>query len=150
MPERFELEYVDAGGQRQRPVMLHRALYGSVERFLGILLEHHQGRLPAWLAPEQARVFALNADQLDSARSLCTALRAAGLRASLDASEDRLGSRIARARQLAIPFLLCVGAREARAGTVSLRQGDERSELGSEHAVSELAKACAGPFDGVG
>jgi threonyl-tRNA synthetase len=150
MPERFELEYVDAGGQRRSPVMLHRALYGSVERFLGILLEHYQGRLPAWLAPEQARVFALHADQLDSARSLCAALREAGLRASLDASEDRLGGRIARARQQAIPFLLCVGAREARMRVVSVRQGEERSELGIERAVAELAQACAPPFGVVG
>jgi threonyl-tRNA synthetase len=146
MPERFELEYVDAGGQRRRPVMLHRALYGSVERFLGILLEHYQGRLPAWLAPEQARVFALSAGELEPARALCAALRAAGLRASLDSSEDRLGSRIARTRQLAVPFLLCIGAREAQARSVSVRQGEQRSELGIERAVSELAAACAPPF----
>ena len=146
MPERFALEYVDADGQRRRPLMLHRALYGSVERFLGILLEHYQGRLPAWLAPEQARVFALGADQLDCAGSLLRALRAAGLRASLDASEDRLGNRITRARQLAIPFLLCVGAREAGAGVVSVRHGAARSELELEAAVSELAQACAPPF----
>ncbi|HEU4577118.1 MAG TPA: threonine--tRNA ligase [Polyangiaceae bacterium] len=146
LPERFALEYVDAGGQRRRPAMLHRALYGSVERFLGILLEHYQGRLPAWLAPEQARVFALGADQLERARSLLAALRAAGLRASLDVSDERLGSRIARARQLAIPFLLCVGAREARAGVVSVRHGEQRSELELERAIAELAQACAPPF----
>jgi threonyl-tRNA synthetase len=148
LPERFELEYVDAGGQRRRPAMLHRALYGSVERFLGILLEHYQGRLPPWLAPEQARVFALGAEQIDGARSLRAALRAAGLRVGLDVSEDRLGSRIARARQLAIPFLLCVGAREARAGVVSVRHGEQRSELQLERAVPELAQACAPPFGG--
>ena len=147
MPERFELEYVGADGQRQRPVMLHRALYGSIERFLGILLEHYQGRLPAWLAPEQARVFALSADELEYARSLQRALLEQGVRASLDAPGERLGSRIARARQLGVPFLLCVGAREARARAVSLRQGEERSALSFERAVSELAAACAAPFD---
>jgi len=145
MPEGFDLEYVDPEGKRRRPVMLHRALYGSVERFLGVLLEHHRGELPPWLAAEQARVFALSAAELDYARSLCAALRAAGVRASLDAANERLGGRIALAREAAVPFLLCVGAREARARSVSVRQADARAERSFEQAVGEVAHACAAP-----
>lgn len=147
MPERFDLEYVDADGQRRRPVMLHRALYGSVERFLGILLEHYGAELPAWLAPEQARVFALSSAELEYARSLCAALRRAGVRASLDAQNERLGSRIALARQAAVPYLLCVGAREAAARAVSVRRAEQRDELGLEQAVQELGARCAPPAE---
>ena len=147
MPERFDLEYVDSGGQRRRPVMLHRALYGSVERFLGILLEHYAGQLPAWLAPEQARVFALGSAELEYGRSLCAALRRAGVRASLDAQRDRLGSRIALARQAAVPYRLCVGAREARARAGRVRHAEQRDEQGFEQAVAELAARCAPPAE---
>ncbi len=150
MPERFELEYVDADGQRRRPVMLHRALYGSVERFLGVLLEHYEGRLPAWLAPEQARVLALGPAQLEHARALCSALRRAGLRALVDSSEERLGGRIARARQLQVPFLLVIGAREARDGSASIRalagpQREPREPCSFEQAVARVAEACQPP-----
>jgi threonyl-tRNA synthetase len=145
MPEGFDLAYIDAHGKRQRPVMLHRALYGSVERFLGVLLEHYQGRLPAWLAAEQVRVFALSAAELDYARSLCAALGAAGVRASLDAAGERLGSRIARAQQAAVPFLLCVGPRERGARAVSVRRADGLAERSFEQAVAEVARDCAPP-----
>jgi threonyl-tRNA synthetase len=152
MPERFELEYVDADGQRRRPAMLHRALYGSVERFLGVLLEHHEGRLPPWLAPEQVRVFALSPAQHDYARVLCAALRRAGLRASLDAADERLGSRVARARSALVPYLLVLGEREARERSVSLRSAPagqrdrEAQQLCSfEQAVAKVADACHPP-----
>lgn len=153
MPERFDLLYVDADGQRRRPVMLHRALYGSVERFLGVLLEHYAGRLPAWLAPEQARVIALGPAQQGHARALCSALRRAGLRASVDAAEERLGSRIARARQLHLPFALVVGEREARDHSVSVRnlaaapgeRKEPNEQHGFEHAVAHVAEACRPP-----
>jgi threonyl-tRNA synthetase len=149
MPERFDLSYVDADGQRRRPVMLHRALYGSVERFLGVLLEQHGGRLPAWLAPEQARVFALGAEQQGYARSLCAALCRAGLRASVDAAEERLGARIAEARRLLIPCLLVVGAREANERSVSLRFAGPQREAQQSHsleqAVDQVASACQPP-----
>ncbi|MEY2936304.1 MAG: hypothetical protein RL033_7053 [Pseudomonadota bacterium] len=157
MPERFELEYVDADGQRRRPAMLHRALYGSVERFLGVLLEHHEGRLPPWLAPEQARVFALSPAEHDYGRALCAALRRAGLRASLDEADERLGSRVARARSALVPYLLVLGEREARERSVSSRAVSLRSSSAGqrdseaqqrcsvEQAVAKVADACRPP-----
>jgi len=150
MPERFALAYVDAQGQRRRPVMLHRALYGSLERFLGVLIEHHGGRWPAWLAPEQARVLAVGEASGEYARELCRALRGAGLRVGLDRSLERLGGRVAEARRAAVPFLLCVGPREVRERSVSMRraEGDgaePRGALGFDAAVAQLAEACARP-----
>jgi threonyl-tRNA synthetase len=150
MPERFALAYVDSHGQPRRPVMLHRALYGSLERFLGVLIEHHGGHWPAWLAPEQARVLAVGEDSGEYASELRRALRAAGLRVGLDRSLERLGGRVAEARRAAVPFLLCVGPREARERSVSLRQAAlDRAEpsepLGFEVAVAQLAEACARP-----
>jgi threonyl-tRNA synthetase len=145
MPERFQLEYVDAGGERRRPVMLHRALYGSVERFLGVLLEHHAGKLPVWLAPEQARVLPVNAAEQAYAEALLAALKAAGVRASLADASERLGSRVSAAREAAVPFVLVVGPREAAAREVSV-SADGKSERRAFHAaVAELRAAAAPP-----
>jgi threonyl-tRNA synthetase len=152
MPERFDLEYVDAAGQRCRPVMLHRALYGSVERFLGVLLEQHEGSLPAWLLPEQVRVLPVSPAQHEYAREVSAALRRAGLRASVAAAAERLGGRIAQARRLQVPFLLVVGEREARERSVSVRAESEQEEqviCSLEQAVAQVAGRCRPP-SGIG
>lgn len=152
MPERFDLAYLDSGGQRRRPVMLHRALYGSLERFLGVLIEHHGGHWPAWLAPEQARVLAVSNACSEYASELGRALRAAGLRVGLDRSLERLGGRVAEARRARVPFLLCVGPRELRERSVSLRRagrdGEQRAALSFDAAVAQLSEACARPAFG--
>jgi threonyl-tRNA synthetase len=145
MPERFQLEYVDAGGERRRPVMLHRALYGSVERFLGVLLEHHAGKLPAWLAPEQARILPVNAAEQGYAEELLVALKAAGARASLSDAGERLGSRVAAARDAAVPYVLVVGPREAASREVSVSVHGKSERRSFDDVVGVLRAASASP-----
>ena len=121
LPERFGLEYVGEDNERHRPIMLHRVLVGSMERFVGGLVEHYAGAFPVWLAPEQVRVLPISEHQEDSARELVEELRAAGVRATLDA-RDTLSSRIRTAELLKIPYMAVVGEREADAGTVAVRR----------------------------
>jgi threonyl-tRNA synthetase len=121
LPERFDLRYDDSSGKRLRPAMLHRAMLGSLERFLGILLEQHGGRVPAWLAPEQVRVLPVHREQRSYAEELVLRLRERDLRATVDAGEETLGRRIAKAHELCVPLLWVVGAREVSDGTVAER-----------------------------
>jgi threonyl-tRNA synthetase len=121
LPERLDAEYVAEDGSRKRPVMLHRAILGSFERFLGILIEHHAGRFPAWLAPEQAVVLNITDRQAEYADQLVESLRNQGFRAFSDLRNEKIGYKI-RAHTLArIPYLLVVGDREAETGTVAVR-----------------------------
>jgi threonyl-tRNA synthetase len=143
MPERFGLVYTDSDGVRRRPVMLHRALYGSVERFLGVLLEHHGGKLPAWLAPEQAHVVPVNDAELDYARELAEALEARGVRAVLTDPAERLASRVVEARRLAVPFVLVVGPREVSARTISVSHAGASELQPFEAAIQRVAVASA-------
>lgn len=127
MPERFELEYTDADGQKKRPVMIHRALLGSMERFIGILLEHYGGFLPLWLSPVQIRVLPISAKFVDYGRSVVDKLSDIGIRAELDDRAEKIGYKIREAEIQKIPYMAIVGEREKDAGTVSLRrhtQGD--------------------------
>jgi threonyl-tRNA synthetase len=149
MPRRFDVRYVDARGERVHPVMLHRALYGSLERFLGIVLEHHGARLPAWLAPAQAVVLPVAEAQRPWAEEVAGALGAAGLRVALDARPESLARRVAEAHDDAAPFLAVVGAREAAARSVTLRGREGPQEvLPLAAAVERLAGACARPAFG--
>ncbi len=135
LPERFGIEYVDEDGQRKRPVMLHRALFGSLERFTGILIEHYAGKLPTWLAPVQAVVLSITDAQAAYATNVARALCGAGLRAEADVRKDKIGYKIREQTLLRIPFLLVVGAHEAEASTVAIRSQDGR-DLGM-HSVQE-------------
>ncbi|WP_445005004.1 threonine--tRNA ligase [Halomonas mongoliensis] len=147
LPERFGLDYVDEQGQRQRPVLLHRALFGSLERFLGILIEHHAGKLPAWLAPQQAVVMSITEAQADYAQALCEALCGAGLRAEADLRNEKIGYKIREQTLQRTPFLLIVGGREAAEGRVTLRHRDG-SDLGTlevEEAIARLQAECQAP-----
>src|SRR5262249_8262057 len=112
MPQRFDVRYVDAGSERRHVVMLHRALFGSIERFLGIRLEHHGAALPAWLAPDQVAVVPVSAGQRAAAADVAARLAAAGVRSRLDADADTLGKRIAHAHHDGVPFVAVVGDRE--------------------------------------
>jgi threonyl-tRNA synthetase len=140
MPRRFDVRYVDAGGERRHVVMLHRALFGSIERFLGILLEHHGAALPAWLAPEQVAVVPVSAIQRDAAADLAARLAAAGVRSRLDADDGTLARRIAEAHHDGVPFVAVVGDREVRAASVAIRARDRQWSAPVADAIAELAR----------
>ncbi|MEE4273022.1 MAG: threonine--tRNA ligase [Thermoanaerobaculales bacterium] len=128
MPERFDLSYVDSEGAEQRPVMIHRAILGSLERFFGVMLEHFAGDLPPWLAPEQVRVLPITDAVVDYAEQVVDSLRAHGLRAEVDRRSEKLGWKIREGETMKIPYLLVVGQREAENNTVSLRLRHRRDE----------------------
>lgn len=121
LPERFDVEYVAQDSSRKRPVMLHRALFGSLERFTGILLEHYAGKLPAWLAPEQVAVLSITESHGDYARSITKTLRKAGIRATCDIRNEKIGYKIREKTLLQVPYLLVAGAEEVANGTVTVR-----------------------------
>ncbi|MCP3097515.1 threonine--tRNA ligase [Myxococcus sp. K15C18031901] len=143
LPERFDLRYVDASGARVRPVMLHRALLGSLERFIGVLLEHHGGALPAWLAPLQVVVAPVGEVAQDSARRFAERLRRAGCRVQFDGRGESLSRKVLDARQAAVPFVVVVGEREVQAQQVRLRLRDgAQRDAGWDDALAELVSAC--------
>jgi threonyl-tRNA synthetase len=121
-PERFDLSYVGADNAHHRPIMIHRALLGSLERFFGILIEHYAGNFPVWLAPVQAKVLPLSEKFVDYAQQVATRLREAGIRAKVDASDERLGYKIRLAENEKVPYALVVGAKEQEAEAVGVRK----------------------------
>jgi threonyl-tRNA synthetase len=146
LPERFDLAYVDSSGGRRRPAMLHRALFGSVERFLGVLLEHYSGALPPWLAPEQTVVVPVSAHLVGHARAVAHHLSASGIRARINAGPDTLARRIVEAHQAGIPFVVVVGKRELAEGSINIRDRSGRQwETRLEDGVRELVRLCAPP-----
>jgi len=140
LPERFALEYVAADGTRQRPIMIHRAIFGSLERFFGIMTENYAGDFPFWLAPEQIRLLPVTDEVLPWAEELLMQLRAAGIRASLDQSGERLGKLIRNGETMKIPVLAVIGAKEAEARGASLRSRVD-GDLGLVAAETLLAAA---------
>ncbi len=146
LPERFDVAYVDAAGARQRPLMLHRATLGSLERFLGIVLEQHAGRLPSWLCPDQVVVLAVEPEQREYALEVTAELGRAGLRATSDARDESLSRRIALAHDQAIPFVAVVGRRERAAASLNLRQGEAQRVLPLAEAAAVLLEACRAPL----
>jgi threonyl-tRNA synthetase len=142
LPERFALEYVDTDGQPKRPVVIHRVIFGSYERFIGILIEHYAGAFPTWLAPVQARVLPLSEKFAAYARTVHARLRAAGVRAELDDRNEKLGYRIREAQLRKVPYMLVVGAREEAASTASLRHrtGEDLGALPLDRIVADLAR----------
>ena len=132
-PQRFEAEYIGADNGRHRPIMIHRALFGSVERFFAILLEHYAGALPTWLSPEQVRVLGVRNDHEGYAHKVADRLRAVGARVSVEPADEPLGARIRRAKLLKIPYILVVGDDDVSAGTVGVnRRGGQQPERGVE------------------
>ncbi len=145
MPERFGLEYVGADGATHRPVMIHRAMLGSVERFLGILIEHTAGAFPLWLAPVQAVVLPVSERFLDYGQWVRDELAAAGLRVEIDDGNEKLGYKIRQAQLRKVPYMLVVGEREAAAGTaaVRLRSGEDRGPVAVPELIAKLREAAA-------
>jgi threonyl-tRNA synthetase len=130
LPKRFRLEYVGEDGSRHQPLMVHRALWGSVERFFGILIEHYAGAFPAWLAPVQAEVLPVSEKSLDYAKQVVEKLVAAGFRAHLDERNEKLQAKIRDAQLQKVPYMLVVGAKEAEAGSVAVRHRS-KGDLGA-------------------
>jgi threonyl-tRNA synthetase len=143
LPERFQLEYTAADGTRQRPVMIHRALFGSIERFFAILVEHYAGAFPAWLAPVQVVAVPVAEPFHDYLADVVARLRAEGIRAELDLSDDRFGKKIRNAATQKVPFVLIAGGDDVAAGAVSFRYRDGRQENGVpvDEAVARVVEA---------
>ncbi len=138
LPERFDLQYTGSDNKPHRPVMIHRAPFGSMERFTGLLIEHFEGKFPTWLAPEQARVLPISEKTADAAEALRRLLADRGVRATLDASSDKIGAKIRNARLDKVPYMLVIGPREAEEGRISVRHRD-LGDLGAFDTQAFLA-----------
>ena len=147
LPQRFQVEYVDRDNQRRQPFMVHRALLGSLERFFGVLLEHHAGAFPVWLAPVQALVLNVSEKQQDYAHRVLQRLRQAGLRAELDDRPEKLGYRIREAQLNKIPYMLIAGAKEEAGGQVAVRnrQGEDLGPRSLDEIIEQLQRESAWP-----
>ncbi|AZC34353.1 Threonyl-tRNA synthetase [Pseudomonas chlororaphis subsp. piscium] len=143
LPERFDISYIDEHGERQRPVMLHRALFGSLERFIGILIEHYSGALPCWLAPRQAVVITISEGQADYARSVADTLQRQGLRIGADLRNEKISYKIREHSLQKVPYLLVVGEKEKDGGFVSLRSrhGEDLGRWAVSEVVEQMRSA---------
>ena len=141
MPQNFDLEYTDADGSKKRPVMLHRVCYGSVERFIGILIEHYACKFPVWLAPMQVKVLPVSEKSRDYAHKVADAIEAAGIRVVVDNRDEKIGYKIREARSIdRVPYMVIVGEKEAEEGTISVR--DRTNETHSSTIEDFCAKVC--------
>ncbi|MFG3256461.1 threonine--tRNA ligase [Streptomyces sp. NPDC048172] len=143
LPERFDLEYTAADGSRQRPVMIHRALFGSIERFFAVLLEHYAGAFPAWLAPVQAVGIPIGDDHVPYLEEFAGAAKAAGLRVDVDSSSDRMQKKIRNAQRSKVPFMVIAGDEDVAAGAVSFRyrDGTQKNGIPKDDALAEIRDA---------
>jgi threonyl-tRNA synthetase len=145
LPQRFELEYSATDGTRQRPVMIHRALFGSIERFFGVLTEHYSGAFPPWLAPVQAIGIPVADTFSDYLGDVIKAMRKAGIRAELDASDDRMQKKVRNAQMQKIPFMVIAGEEDQKAGAVSFRyrNGEQKNGIPIADAIADIKKVVA-------
>ena len=140
LPQRFEAEYTGKDGEKHRPIMIHRVVFGSVERFMGILTEHFAGKFPLWLSPVQVKILAVSDKSVDYARTVQETLKKEGLRCEVDARDEKIGYKIRNARMERIPYILVVGEKEAKNSSVSVRKRD-KGDLGNvsvEHFINLL------------
>lgn len=138
LPERFSLEYTGADGQKHRPIMIHRVVFGSIERFIGILIEHYAGAFPVWLAPVQVRVLPISDQTLSYAKTVLEKLKKTGIRAEIDERNEKIGYKIREAQLQKLPYMLIVGEKEAQSGKVSVRSRS-KGDLG-EFTLEEFAE----------
>jgi threonyl-tRNA synthetase len=145
LPARFELKFDGSDGAEHQPVIIHRAMLGSIERFIGILIEHTAGAFPVWLAPVQAKVLPVSEKFLDYGRTVATELRARGLRVEVDERNEKLGYKIREAQVNKVPYMLVIGAREQESNTVNvrLRSGEELGALPLAELQSRLEERIA-------
>jgi threonyl-tRNA synthetase len=143
LPERFELEYQAADGTRQRPVMIHRALFGSIERFFAVLLEHYAGAFPAWLAPVQVVGIPITSEHDGYLQDVADRLAAQGIRVEVDTSDDRMQKKIRTAQKQKVPFMLLAGDEDVSKGAVSfrLRDGSQDNGVPVDEAVERIVAA---------
>jgi threonyl-tRNA synthetase len=143
LPQRFELEYAASDGTRARPVMIHRALFGSIERFFGVLTEHYSGAFPPWLAPVQVMAIPVADAFTDYLGNVVKALKSAGIRAELDASDDRMQKKVRNAQMQKIPYMLIAGEEDQNAGAVSFRyrNGEQKNGVPLADAIAEITAA---------
>ena len=130
LPQRFNIEYIGADGEKHRPFMIHRAIFGSLERFIGILIEHYAGKFPVWLSPVQVKILPISNNYITYASSVANRLKAAGIRCVLDTRDEKLGYKIREARMDRVPYMLVIGSKEQESETVAVRGRDE-GEMGS-------------------
>jgi len=130
MPQRFNLEYTGSDGKKHRPIMIHRAIFGSLERFIGILIEHYAGKFPVWLSPVQVKVLPVSDNYIEYAAAVADKLKAAGIRCELDARDEKLGYKIREARLERVPYMAVVGAKEKESEVVTVRERD-KGDIGS-------------------
>ena len=143
MPLNFDLEYVDENGQKQRPIMIHRVAFGSIERFIGIITEHYAGKFPAWLAPVQVKVLPVSEKTAEYSNTVYEALRSAGIRAQIDTRNEKIGYKIRQAQQEErVPYMLILGANEAEKQSVSVRNRDtgETTEMSLNDFIAKIQK----------
>ncbi|MDO5733645.1 MAG: threonine--tRNA ligase [Eubacteriales bacterium] len=140
LPQRFDASYIGADGEKHRPIVIHRAIYGSLDRFIAILIEHYAGKFPFWLAPVQAKIIPISEKVKDYAENVYDQLRRAGIRVEVDDRDEKLGYKIRQGTQEKVPFMLILGERESAEAKISVRSRDE-GELGSMEIKDFLAKA---------
>jgi threonyl-tRNA synthetase len=145
LPQRFELEFAAADGSRQRPVMIHRALFGSIERFFGVLTEHYSGAFPPWLAPVQVMAIPVAEAFTDYLHGVVKQMKSAGIRAELDASDDRMQKKVRNAQMQKIPFMVIAGEEDMNAGAVSFRyrNGEQKNGIPIADAIAEIKQIVA-------
>ncbi|MBQ3163110.1 MAG: threonine--tRNA ligase [Lachnospiraceae bacterium] len=142
LPQRFEAEYIGADGEKHRPIMIHRVVFGSIERFMGILIEHYAGKFPVWLSPVQVKILPVSDKYLMYAREIAEKLKAHDIRIEIDDRDEKLGFKIREARLDKVPYMLILGEKEQEAGTVSVRQRDaeaDKQDMG-QMSVEEFVK----------
>jgi threonyl-tRNA synthetase len=130
MPERFSLEYTDKDNKKKQPIMIHRAIYGSLERFIGILLEHTSGNLPAWLSPIQAKVLSFTNRNKKAVESLAKKLRDEGIRTGVDLEDKTVNNKVREAEMQHIPYIIVIGDKEEKSRTLAIRQRGKKPKFG--------------------
>jgi threonyl-tRNA synthetase len=145
LPQRFDLEYQASDGSRQQPVMIHRALFGSIERFFGVLTEHYAGAFPPWLAPVQVRAIPVADTFVPYLDEVVSKMRKAGIRVDIDASDDRMQKKVRSAQLEKIPFMMIAGEEDQKSGAVSFRyrNGEQKNGISVDDAIAEVLSAVA-------
>ena len=143
MPLNFQLEYTAENGSKQRPIMIHRVCFGSIERFIGILTEHYAGKFPVWLAPTQVKVLPVSEKSMEYSKKVYDAIRMSGIRTELDERNEKIGYKIREAQQVErVPYMLVIGAKEVEAGTVTVRNRDtgDSTTMGLDEFIAKVQK----------
>lgn len=145
LPQRFDLNYIGSDGEKHKPIVIHRAIFGSLERFIGILIEHFEGKFPTWLAPVQVKLLPISDKYQEYASLVLSKLKAEGIRAEIDSRAEKIGYKIREARNERVPYMLILGEKEEQEGKVSLRSrklGDEGT-VAIEDFISRVKEAIA-------